>query len=364
MKQNILYLIIYISLCAGVCSCERLEIPAYEEESPEKDEENPLLPDMGEDEVRDGSREAPYTVAHAQAIGEEYFEVGDAWIEGYIVGWISGSHYPNGARFSAQSAGNTNLLLADSIYENDPAHCIPVQLPTNSQLRQELNLADNPTNLRRHVKLKGDITGYFNTTGVKNTSVYEWLGSSAMEDEKIALSVTELYEDFSGFKVGDSLSLKNWSAPTFWLDYWKIGGNRVERYATICHTDTFSNRTFEYWLITPPLNLKRMKNAHFSFSTAYENWDGRSKLDVFIIGEKDPFSLGILPFLNAQIADPTHCEAHEWYPSGDISLESYSGVQYIGFRYKGKSTGKDGTTFCIDNIRLVDKELEVSAKHQ
>ena len=356
MKQNILYLIIYISLCAGVCSCERLEIPAYEEESPEKDEENPLLPDMGEDEVRDGSREAPYTVAHAQAIGEEYFEVEDAWIEGYIVGWISGSHYPNGARFSAQSAGNTNLLLADSIYENDPAHCLPVQLPSNSQIRQQLNLRDNPSNLRRHIKLKGDITGYFNTTGVKNTSVYEWLGSSAMEDEKIALSVTELHEDFSSFALGDSLNQNNWNIAAFYKYNWKVGGNTLERYATVCHTDTFSNRPFEYWLITPPINFGRMKNPYFSFTTSFANWDGLSQLDAFILSGKNPYEIHLLPYVDGTMANPDTGQEDQWVKSGEVSLHSYSGIFYIGFRYKGISSGTDGTTFRIDDIRLIDKD--------
>lgn len=353
MKWKSLYLIIYIALCGGVCSCERLEIPT---DYLEEEEENSPLPDMGKDETRNGSREAPYTVAQAQALGDDYDKVEDAWIEGYIVGWVNGSHYPSGARFTAQAAGQTNLLLADSIYENDPAHCLPIELPNNSKIRQDLNLRDNQSNLGRHIKLKGDITSYFKVTGIKSPTIYEWMGSSAMEDEKIALSVIELYEDFSRFKVGDSLSLKNWSVSAFYRPHWKVGGNMVERYACICHTDTFSNRPFEYWLITPPINLSRMKNPYFSFTTTYDNWDGKSKLDVFIIHENNPLHLGILPFLNAEIASPAQCDAHQWLPSGDISLLSYSGIQYIGFRYRGTSTGKDGTTFCIDNIRLEERD--------
>lgn len=358
MKWKSLYLIIYIALFGGLCGCERLDIPAGEEELPEQEEENPSLPEMeGEDDVRDGSRKAPYTVAQAQAIGDEYFEVDNAWVEGYIVGWVNGSHYPSGARFSAESAGMTNLLLADSIYENDPVHCIPVQLPANTKLRQDLNLADNPTNLRRHVKLQGDITSYFSTTGIKSPTTYEWLGSSAMEDEMIALSVTELYEDFSGFKIGDSLILKNWTVSPFHVDYWKVGGNMYERHASICHTDTFSNRPFEYWLITPPINLDRMKDPYISFNTAYDNWDGKSQLDVFIVSEKEAYYLDILLFLDTEAANPTLCGPRQWLPSGDISLQSHFGIHYIGFRYKGRSTGKNGTAFYIDNVRLEDKGM-------
>ena len=360
MKWKFLYLIIYMALFGGLCGCERLDIPNPNEgtEDIEKEEEEnktPLPDPDNKDEVRDGSREAPYTVAHTQAIGYDYFELEDVWVEGYIVGWISGSHYQNGARFTSKAAGQTNLLLADSIHEIDPAHCIPVQLPANTRLREELNLADNPQHHRRHIKLKGDITSYFSTTGIKNPTIYEWMGTSAIEDEKTALSVTEIYEDFSGFKIGDSLSLKNWSISAPYTPNWQIGGNPLERYATICHTDTFSNRPFDYWLITPPINLNRMKDAVFSFSTAYDNWDGNSRLEAFILSEKNPYEVGLLPVLDAPIAQPGTSEPNQWLHSGDISLHSYAGILYIGFRLEGRSTGERGTEYRIDNIRLEEK---------
>lgn len=352
MSRTFLYLIIYMVLCG----CERMEIPTYDEEEDTEEENTIPLPDVDENSVRDGSREAPYIVAHVQTIGEGGLEIDNIWVEGYIVGWISGSHYPQGARFSAQSAGVTNLLLADSIFENDPAHCIPVELPNNTDIRTKLNLQDNPSNLRRHIKLKGNMTSYFSVTGLKKTSIHEWIGISAMEDEKIALSVTELNEDFTHFKIGDSLALKNWNIAASYTPNWQIGGNSSERYVSICHTDTFSNRPFEYWLITPPLNIKRMKSAIFSFTTSYENWDDNSRLDVFIIDDKTPFNLDLFPALNAITAHPEANAPQEWVHSGNISLHSYPGIHYIGFRYKGKSTGKDGTIFHIDNIRLEETE--------
>lgn len=361
MIRKFLYLIIYKALLVGVlCGCERLDIPDPNAGvDNDEDVTTTPLPDMGEDDVRDGSREAPYTVAQVQTIGEEYAEVHDVWVEGYIVGWISGSHYPNGARFSSLSAGYTNLLLADSIFENDPSCCIPIELPNNSNVRRELNLQDNPSNYLRHIKLKGNIMTYFNHTGLKKASVYEWMGSSAMEDEKIALSIVELNENFNRFKPGDSLVLKNWTFQSFFYKpCWEIMGDSLKRYISICHTDTFSNRPYEHWLITPPINLDRMKNPVFSFETAYENWDGKGRLDVFIINEKNDESLyeGVLPFLNATIATPQTSEPTQWIPSGDVCLCSYSSVQYIGFRYKGTSTGRNGTSFRIDNIRLEDRD--------
>lgn len=356
MRHYFLYLITSLMLCAGLSGCERMEIPVYDEAETEK-EENDTLPEMGEDDIRDGSNYAPYTVTQVQSIGEEYGKLEDVWIEGHIVGWISGSHYTQGARFEAISAGYTNILLADSIYERDPNRCIPVQLPNNSTIRQEINLQDNPSNLRRHVRLKGDITSYFNVTGLKGTSEFEWTSASAMESEELARSVINLYEDFSKYKVGDTLSLENWHIFTrYQPNHWFVGGSTYERYAGICHTDTFTDRPYECWLVTPPINLSRMKNPHISFSTAYDNWDGKAKLDVFIFRPQEPSLSDVLPYVDAPIANPSQCEARQWLPSGEIELHSHIGIRYIGFRYKGRSTGKDGTTFFIDNIRVRDKK--------
>lgn len=357
MSQKVLYLIIYMLILGGMCGCERLEIPYTPDKSDEQPEESitPLPDTEQNEEERDGSHENPFTVSDIQTLGKIY-DIEDAWVKGYIVGWISGSSYPTGARFTSNSAGNTNLLLADSIFETDPVHCIPIQLPNNSLVRKELNLSDHPQNWKRHIKLKGDIKDYFKVTGMKNTSTYEWLGTSAVEDEKNAFSTTEIDENFDAKSLGDSLKLSNWTILSYSTSYWKIGGDTFERFATICHTDTFANRTFEYWLITPPINLSRLNNAKFSFRTSYNNWDNKSRLEIFIIEGNNPYNNGLLPQLICSIAHPNIIEPNQWLYSEDIELDSYSGIKYIGFRYKGISTGKQGTSFCIDDILLQEKE--------
>jgi hypothetical protein len=137
-----------------MCGCERLEIPYTPDKSDEQPEESitPLPDTEQNEEERDGSHENPFTVSDIQTLGKIY-DIEDAWVKGYIVGWISGSSYPTGGRFTSNSAGNTNLLLADSIFETDPVHCIPIQLPNNSLVRKELNLSDHPQNWKRHIKL-------------------------------------------------------------------------------------------------------------------------------------------------------------------------------------------------------------------
>lgn len=361
-KTTRTYFIIFLSALMtlfGMQSCERLEIPEIVEDNDgeDKEEENPNLPEIGESEtIRNGSRMAPYTVADVQTLGRTY-EIQDAWVEGYIVGWVTGSAYPSGARFGAKSASATNILLADSIFEDDPVHCIPIQLPA-SILRLDLNLQNNPQNLRRHIKLKGDVTTYFKVVGLKKTSVYEWLGTSAMEDEKLALSITELTERFSNYEPGTLLKeTDKWHTySTSYTTDWKVGSYPDERFATICHTDTFKNHTFEYWLITPPINFNRLKKAVLTFDTMYDNWDGESELSVILMNEKEYDPENLLTILQARIASPELISENQWLPSGEITFNSFKGVSYLAFRYKGSYRGKRNTTFCIDNIKLQETE--------
>lgn len=366
MKKNILKHLMILWSCTitlvGLYSCERLEIPNMTEdntETPDEDEDetNPDLPEIGnEEEIRNGSRENPYTVADVQTLGKTY-EILDAWVEGYIVGWVNGSAYPSGARFGAESAGATNILLADSVLENDPAHCIPIQLPA-SVLRQDLNLKSNPQNFKRHIKLKGDVTTYFKVVGLKKTNVYEWMGTSAMEDEKLALSIAELTEHFSDYNPGTLLKETNkWhTISTSYTTDWHVGSYPDERFATVCHTDTFMNHTFEYWLITPPINFNRLKKAVLTFDTMYDNWDGESELSVILMNEKEYDPENILTILEARIACPELISENQWLPSGEIAFNSFKGVSYLAFRYKGTYRGKRNTTFCIDNIKLQETE--------
>ncbi len=81
-----------------------------------------------------GTEAEPYTVA-----GVVKTATGDAWVKGYIVGFMQtgDSNYPV---FSAETDTiNTNILLADSI--GDEENYIAVQLP-KGDVRTGLNLAE------------------------------------------------------------------------------------------------------------------------------------------------------------------------------------------------------------------------------
>ena len=126
----------------------------------------------GEDVVDtegNGSEANPYTVADvlAGASGD------DMWVSGYIVGFSSGSNANENAVFSAEGAATTNVLLAASAGETNVANCIAVALPSGD-VRNAVNLRDNPANLGRRVSVQGDLETFYQIPGVRNTSSYKF----------------------------------------------------------------------------------------------------------------------------------------------------------------------------------------------
>ena len=115
----------------------------------------------------DGSEASPFVVGQVKngsATGSS------VWVEGYIVGWIADKSYDT-AQFNGDATIKTNLLLAATPGETNPDNCIPVQLPAGD-VRNALNLQDNPGNYKQIVKLLGSIEKYFGLMGVKTVTKY------------------------------------------------------------------------------------------------------------------------------------------------------------------------------------------------
>ena len=110
-----------------------------------------------------GSKAEPYNVASAQSAS------GNAWVEGYVVGYVDGTKYAEGAKFELPTEAQTEIILADAADCKDAALGIPVQLPAGD-IRDALDLYANKDMLGQKVKLYGSIETYFGTTGMKSTS--------------------------------------------------------------------------------------------------------------------------------------------------------------------------------------------------
>lgn len=112
------------------------------------------------------SAEDALTVSQALAsIGEE-----DVWVCGYIVG---GDLTSSSASFDAPFASRTNILLGPRSSTASRSSCIAVSLPSGN-IRDAINLVDNPHLLGRKICLKGDVVeSYYGMHGVKNVYDYE-----------------------------------------------------------------------------------------------------------------------------------------------------------------------------------------------
>ncbi|SDN31445.1 hypothetical protein SAMN05518871_104238 [Psychrobacillus sp. OK028] len=93
---------------------------------------------------------------------------GTATVQGYIVGVASsGTSYDQEAPFT----GATNIGLADSPDETNPANILPVQLPTGA-IRTALNLKDHPENFKAKVTVTGSLEAYFSVPGLKSPTAF------------------------------------------------------------------------------------------------------------------------------------------------------------------------------------------------
>ena len=116
----------------------------------------------------EGTLAKPYTPADVQYFCDKV--EGKAWVKGEISGYYNNSKYFAGTEGAvasniAISAGETN---------------VPVALPSGSQVRTDLNLKDNATNLGKTVWVYGTIEKYFSVAGVKNVTDYSWDGEGTL----------------------------------------------------------------------------------------------------------------------------------------------------------------------------------------
>lgn len=120
-----------------------------------------------------GTQDNPYTVADIIASSTDATEV---WVEGYVVGYITGMNYASGAKFTNDLNGvsedeykNTNCILAASPDVTSTAASIPVGIKAGAT-RDVLGLRNNPAIYLKKVKIKGELTRYFGTRGLKNVT--------------------------------------------------------------------------------------------------------------------------------------------------------------------------------------------------
>lgn len=116
----------------------------------------------------EGTLAKPYTPADVQYFSGKV--EGKAWVKGEISGFFNNNAFVAGT----EGAVASNLALSAGDIN------VPVALPSGSQVRTNLNLLDNATNLGKTVWVYGTIEKYFKVPGVKNVTDYSWDGEGTL----------------------------------------------------------------------------------------------------------------------------------------------------------------------------------------
>ena len=116
----------------------------------------------------EGTLAKPYTPADVQYFSGKV--EGKAWVKGEISGFFNNNAFVAGT----EGAIASNLALSAGDIN------VPVALPSGSQVRTDLNLLDNATNLGKTVWVYGTIEKYFKVPGVKNVTDYSWNGKGTL----------------------------------------------------------------------------------------------------------------------------------------------------------------------------------------
>lgn len=135
--------------------------------------------------------------------------------------------------------------------------------------------------------------------------------------------------------------------------------NSVDKYIqATAHDSTDKNAglAYEWWMISPALNVKDAAKKIFSFYSEGSYWQASTKLEVYVLNEPKS-TASSKEKLDVKIA--TSADGNfKWVASGDISLEGKGDIVYIGFHYVAEGGKSKSTTYCIDDFAFGRNQVE------
>ncbi len=293
-----------------------------------------------------GTFEDPYDVANGIA---KQGEVGK-WVKGYLVGVYEtlDAEGNNLAEFAPSFEGPyntpTNVIIAADAAETDITKCVIVQLPTGD-IRNNTNLKENPANEDKEIMYFGDLTAYFGSAGLKNTTGY-WLdGTGVVPTEPEGFFVETFATslgNFSSFSVVGASQVWSHDATYKCAKMSGYSGGVVAN---------------EDWLITPAQDFTGKTNVVLNFEHAigYGSYTGvESDLEVFVsedyTGSGDPTVATWTKLTFAMPADLS--KNFVWTPSGAISLSGLDGKSQVFVAFKYACGTANASTWEIRNVTL------------
>lgn len=290
-----------------------------------------------------GSFDEPFSVSYAIANNSG----SGKWVQGYLVGVMETNVNPFTASFSGPFVTNSNVLIADNPSETNVANCLIVQLPVGD-VRTAVNLVTNVSNLGKEIKLRGNLTAYFSSPGMKDTDGYWLEGDGINPDDQIPPFFEENFTTTLGsFTAYSVVGAQVWKWGNF------DGGCAV---MSGYEGQDFDN---EDWLVSPEIDLTSRTNVSLNIREAINYFTSYNDMQVLISTDYDGTSAPSISGSWTELTGFSRPAGNSWtfYDSGLIDISQYDGQKiYIGLKYT--SSTADAATWEVSKISLTEVIVE------
>ena len=297
-----------------------------------------------------GEEEEPGEVMTvAQALAAFTGTAKPAIVKGCIVGFIPDKSIDE-ATFNGNATAKTNIIIADTPDETDITKCMPIQLPSGD-IRNKVNLQENPGNYKKVVTLTGSLEKYFGVTGLKSVSKALFEGE---EDDSDDENKGNVYLDE---KFADGLG--SFTTAQIVNDYaWKHEVYNDKAYAKVSGYANGASQDAESWLISPAIDFTGETTASISFDYVINKGDAslaavNHKLMItdnytgdFYTTNWDEIEFGA-----------TNDNTWNFRSTGNIAIpESYMGKEAVVIAFKYVSTTSASSTWEVNNVLVTGEK--------
>ncbi|MCM1370059.1 MAG: DUF6359 domain-containing protein [Candidatus Amulumruptor caecigallinarius] len=359
MKKIKLIYALSLALTMGLASCS-------------EDLTQPPVPEPEGGVVGTGAWDNPMTAWQA-SIGSVNYTIPTPWVKGYIVGYIVAGDggvvlSESTAAFTAENAGNTNLLIATDKDETDWTMCATVQLPAGA-VRDALNLQTNPDMLGKEVCVRGTVgEKYCGAYGVRDLIDYN-IGAVGKPDSDAvsAPPCNGFYQNFSNYNDLASLINQGWKMQILQGNFpgWQFCNVNATNALGIDAVKSFAEGgPYSAVMMSPLIDMADLPEKSLEFKSCAITAAGGTDLTAFIrvyngnadftngSEDSDPAAYTDIP-LQAAIAEAPAFGFSEWMSSGVIDLSAYSGIVRIGWLYTAANGGlQNSVTYYIDDVNI------------
>jgi len=289
-----------------------------------------------------GSEQYPYSTTEAMKN-----QLGiNAWVEGYIVGYLWSGAMTKYCLGSDSCTQTTNILIADTNSVQYFAKTLPVQLPIGV-VRTGLNLANNKNLIGKKVKLYGTLGAYYSVPGLKTVTYYLLADGTSGGTKPIKAIFSE---SFASSSQGQ-FTIQNVNMPTQ-LSYVWIPTPNYGMTASGYKSPT--DYQTESWLISPSIDLSHVDSAKLIFDHAlnYVSTIANKTTYVSVYVSSD-YQNGLPSTGNwTPVTIPTYPAGTNWtfISSGALDLDAFAGKSNVRIAFKYVSISGDACTWEVKNV--------------